>query len=203
MNVLFTGFEPFGDWAINPTQVAAESLNGIKIGLKGEFNLVSDIVPLRYYDILPHLTRLVEEHDPKMIILSGQAGGDKIRLERQAINIVDNKGPYNCGTLVSGKLFPSAQEMYKSSLPLDLIYSGLKEENIPVEYSDSAGSFGCNQIFYLARHQFNSIPAGFIHVPLLREQVKGDQAFMAQEMITRGLKLATTISGRWLSENMN
>lgn len=203
MNVLFTGFEPFGDWGVNPTQVAAEALDGMKIGMNSEFNLVSDIVPLRYYDILPHLTRLVEKYDPKMIILSGQAGGDKIRLERQAINVVENKVPYNCGSILSGQLFPSAKELYRSSLPLNLIYSGLREENIPVEYSDSAGTFGCNQIFYLARHQFRSIPSGFIHVPLLREQVKEDQAFMDQEMITRGLKLATTICGRWLSENMN
>jgi pyroglutamyl-peptidase len=202
MNILFTGFEPFGNWAVNPTHVAAEHLNGMKIGKNSEFNLISDVVPLRYYDILPHLTRLIEKYDPKMIILSGQAGGDKIRLERQAFNIVETTLPYNCGTELNGKLFPSAQEMYRSSLPLDLIYSGLKDDGIPVEFSDSAGSFGCNQIFYLMRHQFNRIPAGFIHVPLLKEQVKEDQVFMDQEMITRGLELATSISGKWLSEKL-
>ena len=202
MNILLTGFEPFGDWELNPTQIAAQSLDGLKIGKNSEFNLVSDVVPLRYYDILPHLTRLIQKYDPKMIILSGQAGGEKIRLERQAVNIVENKIPYNCGSILSGKLFPSAKELYQSSLPLDLIYSGLIEDKIPVEYSESAGTFGCNQIFYLARHQFNSIPSGFIHVPLLREQVKENQAFMDQETITRALKLVATISGSWLSENM-
>ena len=203
MNVLFTGFEPFGDWDINPTQVAAEALDGMKIGMNSEFNLVSDTVPLRYYDILPHLTRLVEKYDPKMIILSGQADGDKIRLERQAVNQVEHRGPYNCGTIRSGELFPAAEEIYRSSLPLDLIYSGLRDNDIPVEFSDSAGAFGCNQIFYLARHQFNTIPAGFIHVPLLEEQVKGDQLYMDQDLITSGLKLVNIISGNWLSKTLN
>ncbi len=202
MNILFTGFEAFADWSVNPTQIAAEAIDGLKIGNNSEFNVVSDIIPLRYYEILPHLTRLVERYDPKMIILSGQAGGDKIRLERQAVNLVEHRLPYNCGTMRSGQLFPSAAESYRSRLPLGLIYSGLIEDEIPVEYSDSAGAFGCNQIFYLARHQFNSIPAGFIHVPLLKEQVKEDQAYMDQEMITRGLKLATNISGNWLSKNL-
>lgn len=69
---------------------------------------------------------------------------------------------------------------YKSSLPLERMYKTLKERNIPVALSDNAGRYVCNYVYYLAYHQLkileNNSRAGFIHVPLMSEQILESQA---------------------------
>ena len=86
MTILFTGYEAFGDWEINPTAEAAKFLDGKKYG---DHTVIARVLPLRYAEIQDELRRLVEKYNPDAIILSGQAGGDSIRLERIAKNIVN------------------------------------------------------------------------------------------------------------------
>jgi pyroglutamyl-peptidase len=79
-------------------------------------------------------------------------------------------------------------------LPVRRLLGRLREEKIPTEISNSLGTFGCNQIFYhlmdyVERKQLG-IPAGFIHVPPLPEQVHDKQApSMALETTTRALEV--------------
>lgn len=46
---------------------------------------------------------------------------------------------------------------------------------LPVTFSDHAGGFICNHLFYRARHWIDSqgldVPMGFVHLPPLPEQV--------------------------------
>jgi pyroglutamyl-peptidase len=86
---------------------------------------------------------------------------------------------------------------YFSALPLREILGAMKEAGIPVTISNSAGTFGCNQIFYhLIDHRFRAgleIPAGFIHVPPLPEQaVNKEKPSMALDLIVEALKVAAS-----------
>jgi len=179
--ILLTGFEPFGKWQVNPTQVAVEKLDGMQ--LPG-CEVVGRVIPLRYQEIRPTITKYIEEIDPVAVIMTGQAGGNQIRLEQVAHNLADARIPYNCGSKPSEEiLILNGSELHHSSLPLDRILEALKSMKIPVRYSDDAGRFGCNQIFYQVRELYPALPAGFIHVPLLPDQTEKKE-FMEQDMIT-------------------
>jgi pyroglutamyl-peptidase len=78
----------------------------------------------------------------------------------------------------------------------------LMEKKIPSTLSNSAGTFGCNHIFYELMHNCATnkldIPAGFVHVPALPEQVIGKgRPSMSLSLITDafGVILDTVVSG--------
>ena len=103
-------------------------------------------------------------------------GSDSITLERKAMNLKQDVYVLNTKNIKGPKLILFGRPIsYKSALPLERIYRSLKDRNIPVTMSDNAGKYICNYVFYLACHQIkllkNSGKAGFIHVPLLSEQV--------------------------------
>jgi pyroglutamyl-peptidase len=101
---------------------------------------------------------------------------DSITLERKAINLKQDVELQNSRNIKGPKLILLGSPIsYKSTLPLDRIYRSLKDRNIPVTISDNAGRYVCNYVFYLACHQIklleNSGKTGFIHVPLMSEQI--------------------------------
>jgi pyroglutamyl-peptidase len=82
------------------------------------------------------------------------------------------------------------------------ILEAVKDARVPVAISNSAGTFGCNQIFYhLMDYRSRvglEIPAGFIHVPFLPEQaVNKERPSMALDLITKALEVAaSTVDSR-------
>ena len=173
--ILLTGFEPFGGSHINPSIEACrpyygKTINGVKVKVVE--------IPLRYDEVKPVLIKAIRETSPATVICTGQTGTSAIRLERVAINIVDARIPYNCGTQPKDRTIEQDGPVaYFSKLSLRKLLSALTEEKIPSEISNTAGTFGCNHIFYELMHYVSEenldIPAGFIHVPSLPEQVIG------------------------------
>ena len=171
--ILLTGFEPFGGSYINPSIEACnphdgKTINGVKIK-------VAEIA-LRYEEVKPSLIKAIQETRPSAIICTGQLGASTINLERVAINIADARIAYNCGTQpVDRPIQPEGPVAYFSTLPLRKLLAALTEAKIPTVISNSAGTFGCNHIFYELMHYLSennmNIPGGFIHVPSLPEQV--------------------------------
>jgi len=185
--VLLTGFEPFGGSHVNPSIEACRRLEGETIN---GFIVAVEMIPLRYDDVRPGLLEALERHRPSAVICTGQSGAATINLERVAINVADARIPYNCGTQPSDK--PIVEEgpvAYWSRLPLRSILKALRDAGIPSVISNSAGTFGCNHVFYELMHHLDEekldIPAGFIHVPSLPEQVT--------EKGTPSMSLDTTI----------
>jgi pyroglutamyl-peptidase len=85
-------------------------------------------------------------------------------------------------------------QLHISKLPIRRLLYKIREGGVPAEISNSAGAFGCNQIFYhlmdyTASKKFD-IPAGFIHIPKLPEQVvETKEPHMALNLIVRGLEI--------------
>ncbi len=199
--ILLTGFEPFGGSNINPSIEACkpydeETINGVKI------NVVE--IPLRYDDVNPSLIKVIEETNPDAVICTGQSGSSTIRLERVAINVADARIPYNCGIQpIDRTIAKEGPVAYFSKLPLRKLLSALTEAKIPAEISNSAGTFGCNHIFYELMHYLSEnhldVPAVFIHVPSLPEQVIGkNQPSMSLDLITRALGIALDVVSKEL-----
>lgn len=190
--ILLTGFEPFGGSNINPSIESCKPHNGKKFN-DCIFKVVE--IPLRYDEIKPALIKAIEETNPSAIVCTGQSGSGEIRLERVAINIADARIPYNCGTQPVDKTIASDGPVaYFSTLPLRKLLDELLEAKIPSVISNTAGTFGCNHIFYELMYyraeKELDIPAGFVHVPSLPEQVIGQtRPSMALSLITKALEV--------------
>ena len=189
--ILLTGFEPFGGSKINSSILACREFEN-KI-IEGYTVKIFEI-PLRYKEIRTTIEQLIQHEQPLAVICTGQSSRFEISLERVAINIADViKSTYNCGESPKNEiLIKDAPAGYFSTLPLQQIRRDLEENKIPVNISNSAGTYGCNQIFFHLMHFINNenlnIFAGFVHIPSLPEQVVGKNLpSMSLELTTKAL----------------
>lgn len=174
--LLLTGFEPFGGYEINPSEVIAQDLDGKTFS---NIKVIGKTIPLRYAEIKSTIIQLIDEINPEIIINTGQASRSSISIERIAINLADaSKVAYNCGTKPNEEILVKGGPVaYLSMLPVKHLVNYLRENHIPCYISNSAGTFGCNQLMYHTLNyldtssQLNQVSAGFIHLPLLPEQI--------------------------------
>lgn len=173
--VVLTGFEPFADFKVNPSWEAAKKFDDKEID---SFKIKSFQIPLKYKAIKPTITQIIDRQKPAVIINMGQSYRPLISLEKVAINLADlteSSILYNCGTRPKDQtLEPNAPTAYFTTLPIRRILNKLRQNNIPTEISTTAGTFGCNQIFYHTMQKIHkdklNIKAGFIHTPSLPTQ---------------------------------
>jgi pyroglutamyl-peptidase len=177
---------------VNPSNEACRRLEGETFN---GYSVTVETIPLRYDEVKPRLLEAIEKHYPSAIICTGQSGAATINLERVAINVADARIPYNCGAQPTDKpIVDSGPAAYFTKLPMRRLLKALKLAGIPATLSNSAGTFGCNHIFYELMHYLDEtgsgIPAGFIHVPPLPEQVveKGT-ASMSVETTAQALRV--------------
>ncbi|MES0326046.1 MAG: pyroglutamyl-peptidase I [Candidatus Bathyarchaeia archaeon] len=195
--ILLTGFEPFGGSHINPSIEACKPLHGKECN---GFKVKVVEIPLRFHEVRTCLVKAIEETKPSAVISTGQAGSSMIRLERVAINVADARIAYNCGKQpVDEPIVENGPVAYFSTLPLRKILAAIEEEKVPVAISNSAGTFGCNHIFYDLMHHIEEkelgIPGGFIHVPSLPEQAMKKQGpSMSLDLITKALETAVKVT---------
>ena len=197
MKVLITGFEPFGESSINPSQILVE---GAPAAFPNGIEIVKAILPVERVAGSEVLIDALLRHQPDAAICFGLAvGRPVISLERVAVNLMDYRIPDNAGETVQDQLIaPEGPAAYFSRLPLAAMHAALQANAIPAELSLTAGAYLCNQIFYtlmhhLATHQ-REIPAGFIHLPACPEQA----AHFNKPLPTMSLDLLRTALPRLL-----
>jgi pyroglutamyl-peptidase len=191
MSVLVTGFDPFGGSAVNPSWDAIHALNGREIA---GHRVVGGEIPTVFGASLQRLQALMEEHRPRLVVCTGQAGGRAaISLERVAINVNDARIPDNLGARpIDVPIVAGGPAAYFTSLPIKAMLQRLIEAGVRAEVSQTAGTFVCNQTFYglmhlLARPAWEGVRGGLVHVPWLPGQ---GQPSMRLEEIVRGLEIA-------------
>jgi pyroglutamyl-peptidase len=191
--ILLTGFEPFGGEKVNPSILACRRLDG---KMYNGYTVRVEEVPLRFSEIRETIEGHIKRQSPAAVISTGQGGGSWLNLERVAINVADvTRVAYNCGTKPCDvPLIDGGPAAYFTGLPVRRLLGKVRAGGVPAEISNSAGAFGCNQIFYhlmeyVAREMLG-IPAGFIHVPKLPEQVAATkEPHMSLDLISRGLEI--------------
>ncbi|MFA7407751.1 MAG: pyroglutamyl-peptidase I [Anaerolineaceae bacterium] len=172
MKFLITGFEPFHEHPVNPSQLLVENLPDQYLDVQ----LVKGILPVHHLLGPERLLSLLADNQPDAILAFGLAANrTKISLERVAINLMDFSIADNAGVTVTNQpIDPNGPAAYFSTLPVEQLLSTLVDEEIPTEISLSAGAYLCNQVFYALMHwvaaQNKHISAGFIHLPALPEQ---------------------------------
>jgi len=196
--ILITGFGPYQE----DINASGELVNSLKSDIPDELlslerDLVFEVISCdgtsretEHKSLEAHLLELLTRYEPELCIYTGQAPRrNKIAIENIAINsfmmeIIDSCRP----------------AAYWSDLPGNKrLKDILEEENIPSEYSFCAGQHLCNHVLYssLFFAEKYSLPhkSGFIHLPLLPEQVTKqhrNSPYMPIEMSRKALSLIIT-----------
>lgn len=194
MKILVTGFEPFGGEKINPSYEVVKRLDDKIINV----HIIKLKVPVAFNRSVDTVIRKIEEENPDVVLMIGQAGGIyNITVERLGINIndariADNEGNKPVDEVIDKDGLPA----YFSTIPVRKIVEGMLENNIPAQISNSAGTYVCNHLLYgildyICKNKID-IKAGFIHIPFLPEQTlnRSDAPSMSMDIMLKAIEIA-------------
>ena len=165
--ILLTGFEPFHNSALNPSEEIIKRITHRSLVAK-------EVLPVTFGDSAKKLIALIDLYQPSVVVALGQAEGRKeITPERIAINLDDARIPDNAGNSPKERaIVTGGPDAYFTTLPIKKLVEKLIDNEIPSAISLSAGTFVCNHIFYSMQHHCSGrdIKSGFIHLPLIDQQ---------------------------------
>ena len=194
MKLLLTGFEPFGESKINPSEQVVRALAREKIPGVEMHTAILPVERVRGPQVLLDAVKRVQ---PDAVLCLGEAQRRMaISIERVAINLMDYRMPDNAGQkIVDEPIARDGPAAYFCTLPVRAMFDAVRAAGVPAELSLSAGAYLCNQVIYMLLHYLaqnkSNTRAGFIHLPALPEQV------IARDAVTLGasMSLATMIKG--------
>ena len=167
MNILITGFDPFGGEPINPAWEAVKAMKDEIAGAK----ITKMQIPTVIDKSIAKVYEKMQEIHPDIVISIGQAGGRfGVTPERVAINITDARIPDNEGNQpIDVPIFEDGDTAYFSNLPVKAMVQAIKKAGYPAALSNTAGTYICNHvmygILYYIQKEFPGVRGGFIHVP--------------------------------------
>ncbi len=194
MKVLVTGFEPFGKETVNPSYEAVRVLPDTIAGAE----IIKAQIPVVFRKGGEKVAALLQEHQPELVLLVGQAGGrSAMSVERIAINCQDCSPnfPDNEGNAPAGEtIFSDGPDGLFATLPIKAMVQTMKEGGVPAYVSNTAGTYVCNDLMYhllyLLKKDYPKTRGGFIHVPYATIQNHPMSPSMPLCEISRGLELA-------------
>lgn len=201
-DILLTGFEPFGAYAVNPSGEVAKTLDGREIG---DCRVRTVVLPVHHAEAAAVVACAMAEREPAAVVHLGLAGGRaRIALERVALNVMDYELPDVSGFRATGEpCVDGGPAAYFSTLPLDAMLHALLAIGIPAYVSNTAGTYLCNQTMYTTRHAIaragQGPAAGFMHLPLLPSMVAAsglDQPSMDLSLMVRAVEVCLGIVAR-------
>ncbi|GGM93741.1 pyrrolidone carboxyl peptidase [Thermus composti] len=161
--VLVTGFAPFGGLRHNPS---AALLDLLPEALR-ETPLHKAVLPVDT-EALPEVLKALWGLKPRAVLHLGLAlNRPHLTLERLAVNLLDFDQPDNRGVVVRERpVVPGGPLALPARVPVGKLLAHLREAGIPGRPSLSAGSYLCNQAFYLSLYHLpEEVPVGFLHLP--------------------------------------
>jgi len=200
IKALVTGYGPYADERDNPSGRIAARLDGT--ALEG-IEVAGRVLPVATERVGAALARALDDTNPDVIVLTGVAPGrPSPSIERVAVNVrdfplpdVDGREPIDEPVRVAG---PDA---YLSTLPVKAILARWRELGIPGFVSNSAGTFLCNQVFYLARHLTANIGTrvGFIHIPVAPDRASSmtagqPLASLPVDLVEQAIRVAIVVA---------
>lgn len=171
MKLLLTGFVPFLDNPINPTEEIVKRLDGQNIN---GYAISSAVLPVDFNQSAKHLQEKMAETKPDVIIMLGLAAGrSKITPERIAINVKDGAKDNEGYAPIDEPVDVDGADGLFSTLPIRKMVERLKANQLPATISNTAGTYLCNNMMYTALNEGikndASYLAGFIHIPASHE----------------------------------
>lgn len=195
--LLLTGFEPFLNFSINPTEEIVKELNNQEVG---GLQIIGAVLPVDFSTAGNKLIKLFHTYNPSAVISLGLAGGRfKITPERIAINCNDGAADNKGNKYAGAKIDPEGPDGLFTTLPIQKIVNELNNHKFPAEISDSAGTYLCNNVMYQMLNELKKlnkkIPSGFIHIPASHEMAVIDRKLpsWSQTDLTNAIKLAIEV----------
>jgi pyroglutamyl-peptidase len=186
--ILVTGFGPFDNYDVNPSQLIAEELNEKSIN---EAELVGIVLPVDFKESVNVTINAIEDYNPILVILVGLSPKARlIELEKIGVNLkIMPLGEPEW--FFPKKIDPDGPLFRFSAINTRKLVLDLRESNIPAQQSFFAGTYICNTVLYetlgyIEYHNL-SIIAGFIHVPPLTSQ---DPNGMELNMMINAIELS-------------
>lgn len=193
--ILVTGFAPYREEANASGALVASMRDALPAALATRADaLAFEVIACddtsretEHLSLETQLLALLDQYQPDLCIHTGQAPAyNKITIERIGTN-----------SFMREVIDPARPVAYWANLPgTERLQSLLESERIPAGYSFYCGQHLCNHILYSSRYfsevQGRGHRSGFVHVPLLPEQVARahrDSPFMPLEMSRRALAL--------------
>jgi len=200
--ILLCGFGPFADVEVNPTQLLMERFRKNPPTVLG-LELHTMVLDTEYEGCEWQVQDAIRSFNPHGVISFGvNKNSDRIQLERIAVNMDDSSVPDNSGTLRRGRRINDGGDAgYWSSLPLEKIHDRLTGSGIGVEFSNHAGTYICNHVFYYVHHLIRQYEmdciSGFIHLPPLTDHIReswGAKRGMDMDTMFAGARLCVEVT---------
>jgi pyroglutamyl-peptidase len=167
--LLLTGFEPFLEYPINPTEKIVKELDGACIS---GYQIKGLLLPVNYREAGERILEEIKKQEPVAVLSLGLAAGrSTITPERIAINCRDGAPDNNGVVLNNASIIEDGPDGYFSTLPIRQFVNKLNESGFPAKISNSAGTYLCNNVMYVVLHAVKDRPAGFVHIPASHELV--------------------------------
>ncbi|HEX6608959.1 MAG TPA: pyroglutamyl-peptidase I [Chloroflexia bacterium] len=195
--LLLTGFEGFGQFAVNPSWELAQRFQDQNIEM---VHVITAQLPVNWATAWSTLQAAIEQVDPRWVLMLGVGGTRRVvNAEVRGRNFT-NPTRDNAGELPPpNDLIEEGGPEYRiATIPATLLAERFQESGVPAEISTDAGGFLCNWVLYKALGYAESRPGlqgvGFVHVPPLPEQ--GGPG-VTLDQLERGLRLAidTLVAG--------
>jgi pyroglutamyl-peptidase len=200
--ILITGFGPFPGAPENPTARLIEALRADTSLLEDTSEVRTEILAVEYDTVPARLLSFGEEFDPDIAIHFGlSARAQRFTLERLARNEIAADRPDNAGGQPGAACIVEGGAGHPSTLPLDAISEALSKAGLPFSWSDDAGGYLCNYIFYLSRSPhfegFSPKISGFIHVPPLVAADAPENAMSLGDLVAGAQLIVRICVGEW------
>ena len=156
--ILITAFEPFGGSSRNTSAGVLRRLPDTISGCK----VRKLLLPV----VFGKAAETVLREDAAAVFLLGEAAGrTSVTPERRARNLRNARIPDNDGNRPENEpVLPGCAAEYYTGIPAGQIAARMRSEGYAVTVSEDAGTFVCNDTFYLVGMK-SRVPVEFIHCP--------------------------------------
>ena len=201
VRLLVTGFTPFPGAPVNPTEHLIRHFEADPPLAGDDVAVGLAVLPVDYGRAIPALEEIAADFRPHAAVHFGLAKEAKgFRLERLARNEIAARIADNAGNRPQrSEIRPQAGHA-PSALPLAAIETALRAGGHSVEWSDDAGGYLCNYVFFHSAaglcRGLDAAMSGFIHVgPVALPDVEDDTASMDFNAFVQGAEivLQTTV----------
>ncbi len=161
VEITVTGFEPFGAYKVNTSQIVLNKLNK---------NIRKIILPVNY-DKVTRIISNILDNNPDILLMLGLAPfSPSVKLETIALNIAHSNIPDNDGIRkIHSVIIRESPLALKTNTNILHVHKKLLENKIPNIVSYYAGTYLCNYSYYIA---LSKIYTGklktkvlFVHLP--------------------------------------
>lgn len=166
--VLVTAFAPWGDRRVNASELAVKDLDGTDVDGARLHVVVLPVEPLAAHAKLLDAAR---SFGPDAVVSFGmhrRTPGVWL-VEMLARNRFSKSDILVDAGAALPEIAPGRPRVLSTGLPIARIHGRLLEAGLPVEFSEDAGTFVCNQLFYRTLLDVDAgiLPpvTGFVHVP--------------------------------------